>query len=74
MSKLALHVRKRRRGSRLSPTSAESEAFLAVLADVLKRFRPDVVLTYGGRAATKGEASERRVTLPAMELEWRVAA
>jgi glycosyltransferase involved in cell wall biosynthesis len=32
------------------PTAAEGDAFLAVLAGVLDRFRPDLVLTYGGQA------------------------
>lgn len=34
---------------RREPTPAEGQAFLAVLGGVLDRFRPDLVLTYGGQ-------------------------
>ncbi len=36
------------------PTPGDAAAFRAVLADRVARFRPDVVLTYGGDAASTG--------------------
>lgn len=45
-----------------SPTDTEAVTFLAVLDQVLRRFRPDVVLTYGGDPASRGiRAAARRV-------------
>lgn len=36
------------------PSLAEAGAFLALVADVIRRFRPKVVLTYGGDPASRG--------------------
>jgi glycosyltransferase involved in cell wall biosynthesis len=36
------------------PTPEETAGFLAVLAEAMRRFRPDVVLTYGGDPASRG--------------------
>ncbi|MDB5313202.1 MAG: hypothetical protein JWO38_7404 [Gemmataceae bacterium] len=43
-----------------SPTAAEAGAFLGVLDQVLGRFRPDVVLTYGGDPASAGVLGRAR--------------
>lgn len=37
-----------------SPSQPEAAAFLGVLAEAVRRFRPDVVLTYGGDPASRG--------------------
>jgi glycosyltransferase involved in cell wall biosynthesis len=42
------------------PTAAEAAAFRAVLGEVLARFRPDVVLTYGGDPASAAVAAAAR--------------
>lgn len=36
------------------PTPEETGGFLAVLAEAVRRFRPEVVLTYGGDSASRG--------------------
>jgi glycosyltransferase involved in cell wall biosynthesis len=42
------------------PTAEEATGFLAILGDILRRFRPDVVLTYGGDPASRGIATMAR--------------
>jgi glycosyltransferase involved in cell wall biosynthesis len=42
------------------PTAAEAAAFRSVLGEVLARFRPDVVLTYGGDPASAAVAAAAR--------------
>jgi glycosyltransferase involved in cell wall biosynthesis len=42
------------------PTAAEAGAFVRVFADAVRQFRPDVVLTYGGDAASLGAAEAAR--------------
>jgi glycosyltransferase involved in cell wall biosynthesis len=36
------------------PSPEETAGFLAVLAEAMRRFRPDIVLTYGGDPASRG--------------------
>jgi glycosyltransferase involved in cell wall biosynthesis len=42
------------------PSAAEAAAFAALAAEVAARFRPDVVMTYGGDAASLGAAGAAR--------------
>ena len=43
-----------------SPTPEEAAGFLGVLGEAVRRFRPDVVLTYGGDPASRGVAAVAR--------------
>src|SRR5262249_48102842 len=42
------------------PSAEETVGFLAILSEAIRRFRPDIVLTYGGDPASRGVAAVAR--------------